>query len=329
MKPNDQLESNKIAVVIPCYKVSKHILSVIETIPKFVASIYVIDDCCPEKSGNLVEQRNRDSRVRVIRNEKNLGVGGAVMNGLTAAIDDGADVIVKIDGDGQMDPEIMGAFVEPILNGRADYTKGNRFYDLDRIRQMPWLRIFGNAGLSFITKISSGYWHVFDPTNGYTAIHARVAENLPLHKISKRYFFESDMLFRLGCLRASVVDIPMHAKYEQETSNLIISRILGDFSKGHFKNACKRIIYNYYLRDLTVASFELLIGLGLLIFGVSFGLQAWHHSVEGAFASSGTVMLAALPTILGIQFLLAFVSYDMSFQPKDALWMKLKFKSFK
>ena len=148
------------------------------------------------------------------------------MTGYRVALDDGMDIMVKIDGDGQMAPELLPDFVAPILAGEADYTKGNRFFDLEQVSQMPTVRLLGNAVLSFFNKISSGYWNLFDPTNGYTAIHRDVAACLPFGRISRRYFFESDMLFRLNTLRAVVVDIPMHASYGDEVSNLRISKVV-------------------------------------------------------------------------------------------------------
>jgi len=158
----------------------------------------------PDASGKFVKEHCHDLRVHVIYHESNLGVGGAVMTGYRAALKDGADIIVKIDGDGQMDASLISNFIEPILAGEADYTKGNRFFNLEEIRSMPGLRLFGNAVLSFMTKLSSGYWDLFDPTNGYTAIHVDVARHLPFNKISSRYFFETDMLFRLNTLRSVV-----------------------------------------------------------------------------------------------------------------------------
>ena len=183
---------NKISVVIPSYKVKRHLLGVIESIPDFVEKIYIVDDKCPEGSGKYIVENCHDSRVFVHFHDENLGVGGAVMTGYRCAISDGMDVVVKIDGDGQMDPSLIPLFIEPILSGEADYTKGNRFYDLEKIRSMPFIRLFGNSILSLMTKFSSGYWSLFDPTNGYTAIHIDVARRLPFKKISCRYFFETD-----------------------------------------------------------------------------------------------------------------------------------------
>jgi glycosyltransferase involved in cell wall biosynthesis len=307
----------RIAVVIPAYKVTRHIADVILKMPAMVWRIYVIDDACPEGSGRFVEKNIDDDRVRVICHAQNLGVGGAVMSGYQAASTDGAEVIVKVDGDGQMDPGLIPYFVEPILAGEADYTKGNRFYDLEEIRAMPPMRLFGNAVLSFMTKLSSGYWNLFDPTNGYTAIHADVVKHLPLGKISRRYFFETDMLFRLNTLRAVVVDVPMDAKYGEEVSNLKVSRILNEFLFKHTRNFFKRVFYNYYLRDLSLASIELPVGLVLVLFGVIYGGYHWLASAQlDVPTPAGTVMLAALPILMGLQFILAFVGYDINSIPR-------------
>ncbi len=305
-----------IAVVIPSYKVTRHILSVLARIGPEVDRIYVVDDCCPEGSGRLVQESNRDPRVTVLFNTVNQGVGGAVMAGYRAAIDDGFDIIVKIDGDGQMDPGLLPRFVEPIISGRADYTKGNRFFDLEHIARMPKVRIFGNAVLSFLTKFSTGYWRSFDPTNGYTAIAASTAAQLPLGKISQRYFFETDMLFRLNTVGAVVADVPMHARYEDEESNLKISQIMGEFFTGHVRNFGKRIFYNYYLRGMSVASLELPLGLALIAWGVLFGLYHWVTSLAtNAVTPAGTVMFSALPIILGVQLCLAFIAFDVAAEP--------------
>lgn len=315
--PADYDSNFKVAVVIPSYRVIDHVLGVIDAIGPEVSRIYVVDDCCPVNSGDFVEENCSDPRVVVLRNPENQGVGGAVMTGYQAAARDGMDIIVKVDGDGQMDPHLIMNFVNPILNGEADYTKGNRFYDLEEIRAMPRMRLFGNAVLSFMTKFSSGYWDLFDPTNGFTAIHTDVAKHLPFDKISKRYFFETDILFRLNTLRAVAVDIPMHAKYGDEVSNLKISKIIGEFFVKHVRNFGKRIFYNYYLRDMSLASIELPVGLLMLTLGAVFGVTHWVSSIYTDIPTpAGTVMLSALPVILGIQFILAFLAQDIASVPR-------------
>lgn len=308
-----------VAVVIPSYKVTRHILEVIKLIGPEVARIYVVDDKCPDNSGDYVEANCVDQRVVVLRHEENLGVGGAVMTGYQAAIADGVDVIVKVDGDGQMDPKLIPRFVQPILDGQADYTKGNRFYDLEEIGVMPPLRLFGNAALSLMAKFSTGYWNLFDPTNGYTAIHIDVARHLPFKKISQRYFFETDMLFRLNIMRAVAVDVPMSAKYADEVSGLKVSKIVGEFLVKHVRNFGKRIFYNYYLRDLSLGSIELPIGLVLLGFGLSYGGYHWLEAARAVIPTptpAGTVMMSALPILTGLQFVLAFIGQDIASIPR-------------
>jgi glycosyltransferase involved in cell wall biosynthesis len=313
-----------IAVVIPCYRVRKHVLAVLAAIGPECARIYVVDDACPEHTGDLVESECHDPRVRVLRSERNQGVGGATLLGVRAALADGADVVVKLDGDGQMDPALVPRLVQPILAGEADYAKGNRFFDLDGLGAMPRARVLGNSLLSFASKLSSGYWNVFDPTNGFTAIHAAVARQLPLGKIAQGWFFESDLLFRLGTLRAVVCDVPMPAVYQSERSNLSAGRVVPTFLRGHLVNTAKRIFYGYFLRSFNVASLELVAGSGLLAFGLAFGVRAWARgSLLGVPATSGTVMLAALPVLLGVQLLLAFLGYDLQNVPRDPLHRRL------
>jgi glycosyltransferase involved in cell wall biosynthesis len=322
-------KADKIAVVIPCFRARDHVLDVIAKIGDEVRQIFVVDDACPDGSGRWVVEKCLDPRVEVLFHETNQGVGGAVMTGYRNAIEAGAEVIVKIDGDGQMDPALLPQFVTSILRGEADYTKGNRFYDLRHISRMPGRRLFGNAVLSFMAKFSTGYWDIFDPTNGYTAISSRVAAALPYDRISKRYFFETDLLFRLGTLRAVVVDVPMDAKYGDEVSNLKIRVVLAEFLSKHFRNFGKRLFYNYLLRDMSVASLELLFGVVLIVFGATFGSYHWWQSiVTGRAAPTGTIILAAMPVLVGLQLVLAFLAYDIANVPSRPISSRLGYGSF-
>ena len=321
LTPDTGSSPTKIAVVIPSYRVRAHILDVIARIGPEVGTIYVVDDCCPEQSGCLVEESGRDSRVIVLRNPINLGVGGATLAGMRQAAADGAEAIVKIDGDGQMDAAHIPNFVGVILSGEADYAKGNRFFEPEGVVAMPLGRLIGNAGLSFLAKLSTGYWHAFDPTNGYFAIHASLIPQLPLDKIAKRYFFESDMLFRLGLIGARVADVPMHAQYGDEVSGLKPMREIPRFALAHMRNFGKRIAYNYFIRNFSVASIELVLGVVLTLFGFAYGLAYWGFNEP---ATAGTVMVAALPIIVGVQMLLAFLNYDIGATPAQALHPRLK-----
>ena len=314
------INGKTVAVVIPCYKVLPLVFDVINRIGPEVDKIYAVDDACPQGSGRAIEAQVSDPRVRVLFNSVNQGVGGAVMAGYAAALADGYDCVVKIDGDNQMDPRLVSLFAEPILSGRSDYTKGNRFFNLEDVESMPFIRLAGNAILSFMCKASSGYWSIFDPTNGYTAISRHALKLLPMNKIHKRYFFETDMLFRLGTFGAVVQDIPMRAVYGDEKSNLSIGKVMFSFGFGHIKNLTKRIFYNYFLRGFSVASIELILSIIFIIFGGAFGIAKWiNSSLTGIHASSGEVMLAALPIIVGVQLLISFVGFDMQNQPKIPL----------
>jgi len=311
---------SKIAVVIPCYRVASTVLGVIQGIGPECDRIFVVDDGCPERSGRFVEENCRDHRVRVLHHEANRGVGAAVKTGYAAALASGAEIIVKVDGDGQMDPALIPRFVGPILEREADYTKGNRFHSLYNVRRMPIGRLFANALLSFFSKLSSGYWSVFDPTNGFTAIHGTALGGLELSEISDRYFFESDMLINLANIRAVVRDVPMEAVYGDERSGIRFSDVVPEFFLKHTRGFVKRIFYGYFLRDFTLASLNLVSGAVLVTFGAVFGGIEWRHSIEFQVpATAGTVIVAALPIILGFQMLLSFVGYDISTEPKIPL----------
>lgn len=315
-----------VAVIIPAYKVSNYVIGLVESLNDMGYKIYVVDDDCPEKSGRLIENAFCNyGNIEVIFHKENQGVGGAVLTGYSRAIADGASILVKLDGDGQMNPRLIPRLIKPIELGLADYVKGNRFYNLEKLKQMPVMRIFGNAALSFITKLSSGYWNIYDPTNGFTAIDCSVARNLPFEKISKRYFFESDVLFRLNIIRAVVQDMPMDAHYADEKSNMRIGKIIPEFIFKNILNFFKRIFYNYYLRDMTIGSLILPLGVIMFLWGVIFGLLKWRFAmITGLNTPIGTVMISVLPIVLGMQFILAFLNEDISSVPNKPVSVFLK-----
>ncbi len=324
------LKGHKIAVIIPCYRVRKHILRLVSNIPEFVDTIYIVDDKCPEKTGELVKKSCKDSRVHLISHKENQGVGQATITGMKEAVKDGAHCLVKIDGDEQHNPELIEDFVSPILNRDADFTKGNRFFYLEDLRQMPGVRLIGNACLSFATKFSSGYWNIFDPTNGYLAVHSLVFQALPHEKIDKRYFFESDLLFRLYTIRAKIVEIPMHAVYGEEESSLSPSKLILPFLWRHMINSLKRIFYSYFLRNFSLASIYLFLGLFFCLFGGAMGLSAWlQYFGSETGAPIGQVALPGLMILIGVQMILGFLNYDLSSIPSSVIhshlsWLKNK-----
>lgn len=316
------VNGKRIAVIIPCYKVQKEIEQVVRTVPDFVDGIFVIDDRCPAESGKLVQALNLP-RVKVLLHQVNQGVGGAMITGFQAALAEKYDVMVKIDGDGQMDPTVMEAILEPVAHDEADYSKGNRFFWPSGLKSMPLVRKIGNAGLSFLNKLSSGYWDIMDPTNGYLAISASALSQIDLDKVSKRYFFESDMLFRLGIIRAMVVDVPMTAVYGSEVSNLRVGNSVVTFFMNHIRRTIKRIVYLYFIRDFNQGSLSLIFAIPFLIFAIIFGGYKWWLSLEtGIPTPSGTIFVAVLPFIVGFQLLLNFLNYDVSMTPKKTITAK-------
>jgi glycosyltransferase involved in cell wall biosynthesis len=303
------------------------VLAVIRAVPGEVERIYVVDDACPDGTAALIADAIADPRIALLRNPKNLGVGGAVKRGYRAAMTDGADIVVKLDGDGQMDPSFIPRLVAPIAAGEADYAKGNRFARRHLMpaaaaggRRMPALRRVGNSLASFFHKGVTGQWGVIDPANGYTAIHRGALEAIDLEAASDCYFFETDMLFQLGLAGAVVKDVPLPAHYAGEVSSLKVRNVATRFPGLALHRFLKRIALRYFLDDFNVASMQMLVGLPLLLIGTALGFYHWLGALEsGVAASAGTVMFAALPIILGFQLLLAAVSYDVASRPAAPL----------
>lgn len=308
-----------IAAVIPAYNVEKHIGRVVRNLPDFVDYIIVVDDCSEDFTFQEVETIN-DNRIHLIKHTKNQGVGGAILSGYQLAFNLGADVMVKIDGDDQMDPSYIKSLVFPIIEFKADYTKGNRFLHIKELQKMPVIRRIGNLGMSFLTKLASGYWNIFDPTNGYTAIHREAYKLLNKEAIDKDFFFETSMLIQLQRIHALVRDIPIPAKYEDQSSNLSPIKTLFTFPPRLFKYSLQRIVFQYFLYDFTAVSVYLLVGFPSILFGIAWGLLKWYQSfLTGVVTSTGTVLIAVLPIIIGIQFITSAVSLDIASKPNQSL----------
>jgi hypothetical protein len=222
-----------------------------------------------------------------------------------------------MDGDGQMDPEVMIKFIKYFKDNSADFVKGNRFYHLKYIKKMPIIRLIGNGALSFLVKASSGYWKVMDPTNGYFAISRNIFGELSKEKLEKRYFFESDLLFRLHLARARLKEVPIPSRYENENSSLSIMNCLFSFPPKLLMRFFKRIVYEYFLRDFNSASLQIVLGLILVIVGGDLGFYYWNsNELLGIYSPPGQVMLTALPLILGVQFLIAAWMFDIQDDPQ-------------
>jgi dolichol-phosphate mannosyltransferase len=310
-----------IAVVIPAYGVERDIQSVLGGLPEYIKHIIVVNDASPDSSGELVTvAAQKDRRITLIAHTQNQGVGGAMVSGFRKALDFGAQVVIKLDGDGQMDPAYIPSLIKPLIQGKADYVKGNRFRDFHSLQQMPFIRRLGNLGLSFLTKAATGYWGIFDPTNGFFAIRAEVLAQLPFEKLDRSYFFETSMLANLYLLGALVMDVPIPARYRNEASSLSIQRTLIEFPFKLLVTFFRRILLKYYIYDFSMMSLYLMVGIPLLLFGGIFGSVKWiEYASQRIPAPTGTVMLPTISVILGIQILLSAIEIDMNSVPHKAL----------
>jgi glycosyltransferase involved in cell wall biosynthesis len=310
-----------IAAVIPCYRVEREIQSVLERVPSYIEHIVVVDDASPDSTADLITASiNNDSRITLIQHPSNQGVGGAMVTGYRKALELGAQVVVKIDGDGQMDMDQLPTLLKPLIEGKADYTKGNRFRDFVSLQKMPLIRRIGNMGLGFLSKAATGYWHMFDPTNGYNAIRSEALTQLPLHQIDRTYYFETSMLAHLYLIGAVVKDVPMPARYQGEVSSLLIHRVLFEFPLKLATTFMRRIVLKNFIYDFSMASIYLLTGLPLLMFGLTFGISKWvHYASINIPAPTGTVMLPTLSVLLGIQFLLSAIEIDLRSVPTEPI----------
>jgi dolichol-phosphate mannosyltransferase len=310
-----------VAAVIPCYRVEREIQSVLKTIPSYIKHIIVVDDASPDSTADLVSaSANHDKRILLVRHPSNQGVGGAMITGYHKALELGAQVVVKIDGDGQMDMAHLPRLLQPLVEGKADYVKGNRFRDFKSLQRMPFIRRVGNMGLAFLAKAATGYWHTFDPTNGFNAIRAEVLAQLPLDKVDRTYYFEMSMLANLYLIGAVVKDVPMPARYQGEVSSLLIHRVLFEFPLKLISTFLRRLVLKNFIYDFSMGSIYLLSSLPLLIFGLTFGIYKWiQYASIGVPAPTGTVMLPTLSVLLGIQLLLSAIEIDLRSVPTEPL----------
>ena len=307
-----------LAVVIPCYNVSKHIEAVVRTLPAHIRFIIVVDDYSKDNTLEKLRLLSAENqKVVLLQHAENRGVGAAMLSGYRKAIELQADIVIKMDGDGQMDPQQIDRLIQPLIDDQADFTKANRFRDFKALRAMPLSRRIGNLGLSFIIKAASGYWNIFDPTNGFTAIKSSTLLAMDLNRIHARYYFETSMLLELYYANAVIVDVPMQARYGDEISGLSRTRTLLEFPPRLLWAFIRRMVLKYFLFDFNIASLYLLSGVPLFLFGLIFGLQKYsYYASNNLPAPTGTVVIPTLLIILGFQLLLSAITYDVTNYPK-------------
>jgi glycosyltransferase involved in cell wall biosynthesis len=310
-----------VAAVVPAYNVAAELGDVLRQMPAIFTTIIVVDDASRDDTCAIAQScAEVDARIMVVRHEENRGVGGAMVTGFRTALDAGADIVVKVDGDGQMPLWLVPHLIAPLIDGTADYTKGNRFRDFAALRAMPLLRRLGNVILSFLAKAATGYWHCFDPTNGFVAIRADVLSQLPLTKVDPGYFFETSMLSHLYVLGAVVHEIPIPARYAGETSNLSIPRVIHQFPGRLVTSLLRRIVLKNFVYDFNLESFQLVCGIPMLLAGVLYGGYHWiWYTSHNLPAPTGTVVLSAMFVMLGVQLLLSAINLDLQAIPREPI----------
>ena len=312
-----------VVAVVPCYRETSHVLGVLKKFDELISHILIIDDACPDKTGELVQEQTNDPRVEIIVHDTNQGVGGATLTGYRRALQLKADIIVKVDGDGQMDPRMISTIIRPIVTGRADYAKGNRFFRLEGISNMPLPRLIGNLGLSFASKLSSGYWKHLIPQMDLPRYTLRSPEFYRWTRLIIPTFSSPHALptkrHQSSCRRCAY-----GSHIWRRTSSLKVSKVLMPFALKHARNFMKRIFYTYFLRDFNAATLELILGVLLVAFGFIFGSVKWYASfTSGIPAATGVIILAALPFLIGSYLLINFLNFDVQNQPDQPLHLDL------
>lgn len=311
--------NHKIAVIIPYYNASKQILKVIAKLPEYINAVIIVNDKSPESlpKENILKVINSTTKCHFLNNEINLGVGGATKNGMRHALELGIDIVIKVDADDQMDLNYIPDLVDQIVHNNKSVAKGNRFKDRKALRSMPLVRRLGNIALSFLVKIATGYWHNFDPTNGYIAIKTSALKEVNFSNLSNRYYFETSLLSEFYFQKLQVIDISMPAIYGDEKSNMNVSKMIFVFLARLSKTFLKRVVKEYFLYDFNIGSVYIFFGFPLFLFGIVYGISKWmYYSSINAFAPTGTIMIITISIILGFQLILQAIQYDVFNAPK-------------
>ena len=306
-------KTQPVGVVIPAYQVETHLAETVRRIPDFVDYIVIVDDASTDGTGRVAAQLAATSeRISVLRHDDNRGVGGAVKTGFQYLLDQGCQILVKLDGDGQMEPTEIDRLVNPLTTGWTDYAKGNRLSSRVDVGSMPVVRLAGSIALTFLTKLSSGYWQMMDPQNGFVAITRDALTRINMDDIDNRYFFENSMLVALNTTMARCMDVRMAASYGDENSNLRIWRAIFGFPPRLFGGFIRRMLRRYVVLDFSPIFPLFGIGVASMLAGSCWGGYHWWLGAEtGKIASTGTVMLAVLPLFAGLQMLLQALVLDI------------------
>jgi glycosyltransferase involved in cell wall biosynthesis len=318
-------KNKTVSVVVPAHNEEKLIHKVLQTFPDWVDKVIVVDDCSADATSEVVRSHmQEDPRVRLVTHTENKGVGGAIASGYKASLEMQCDIAVVMAGDAQMDPEDLESVVLPVAEGRADYSKGNRLFTGKAWDIIPRHRYIGNAALSLMTKIASGYWHVADSQCGFTAISKGALEAIDIDKIYPRYGMPNDLLVKLNIAEQRVCDVPVRPVYNiGEVSGIRISRVVVKISNLLVRCFFQRLLEKYVIRDFHPLVF--FYSFGLLTFPLGFvsGAYLLTYRLFAGPVSATSALFSVLLVISGLQFLLFAMWFDMESNQRLKGWRTL------
>jgi glycosyltransferase involved in cell wall biosynthesis len=307
-------KGKRVAVVVPAHNEEKLIARTISTVPDFVDDIVVVDDASTDETTQRAKATG-DQRLHLVEHELNTGVGGSIIDGHKRALELGADIDVVMAGDAQMDPHYLPSLLDPIVDSGYGFTKANRFYSRQALVGMPIIRVIGSIVLSFATKLASGYWNLFDPQNGYTAITRESLSRIDLNRVARRYSFENDLLISLGIAGVRAKDVPIPGVYGDEVSGMRLHKVIPEISRLLFMGFWRRIFMKYVLMSFSPIALLLFTGMFLCLFGLAVGIWALAVTPSGVAPTAGTVLLSAGPLLVGINMLVHALSLDIQQTP--------------
>ncbi len=308
-------EGLRVGVVVPAWNEAAHIAEVLETMPEFVDFIVVVDDASTDNT-SAIAHSVIDARVRVVTQPSNGGVGSSILTGHEIVFAEDCDVSVVMAGDAQMDPTYLGALLDPIAHDGIGFSKANRFFSRASYASMPRSRVFGNVVLSFMTKASSGYWHLFDPQNGYTALRRNAWNLIDPSAISRRYDFENSLLIHLNVASVRARDVPIPAVYGEEVSGIKLGKVVPRLLLTLWKGFWYRIFRRYVVPSFSPVALLLFVGLAMAGFGFLVGLFAVIYSIGPREASTGTWLLSVAPGVVGIMMMVQALVLDIGESPR-------------
>ena len=308
----------RIAAVIPAHNEAAHIGAVLDALPDTIDYAVVVDDGSTDTTGaEIAAAATRlGDRLQVVTHETNGGVGAARVSGMRQVLERAdADIVVSLDGDGQMDVAYLGRLLDPVVDG-YDFSKGNRFFTSSSFESMPSHRIFGNIALTFMTKLATGYWSIFDPQNGFTALRVSTLARLDLNTIATGYAYENDLIGRLGLVRARIADVDIPAVYGNEVSGINLDTVVPEISHVLWRTFARRFWLTYVLRSFSPVALFAFFGAPLLLFSLVFGTSVVIGAIGPSEVSAANAVLTSLTFSTGFTLLLAALVIDVLGEPR-------------